>query len=269
DYFDKKKNWLVESQMELSDDEVLKELFQIQEFDPDVAEKKKRKAMERYFDDPEKQGPNERARRQNEREEEEEEEQFRNNNTMPAHDGSLLSGDKGRNQDLNFSTFLTPNRNTDLALPASSLNRFSLSPQGAGSLAPLAPGGARIPKTPETDLRAQEFRKLLEPRAPGMAGMLGVLDPINMHSDATRQELNPVIPRTFSDQNFLSGSPRLDSLPNGNSGIAPPRPNVFDSLNSNAKVLGGSSLAPAVIVPTPPTVMQPKPVILEIPRRKF
>ncbi|MBI4659232.1 MAG: hypothetical protein HY735_10355 [Verrucomicrobia bacterium] len=114
----------------------------------------------------------------------------------------------------------------------------------------------------EKELRAQEFEKLL--KGPRLLPSRNN-DPINSLPDGTRQELNP-IRGTRLDEDSASavkafGAGNLPGLG------APLRPGLFDSFN--AKVLGSSSLAPSIAAPPPSPIMNAKPPVLEIPRRKF
>ncbi len=116
--------------------------------------------------------------------------------------------------------------------------------------------------------RAAEFQKLLQPR--GMLNPLaGPIDPISLQPDATRQEINPILPKRFEDSpSRLGRSDNLDPAqafrPSANIG----RPGSLDVYNP--AMLGASSLSPAIAAPSTPTVIfQPKPAVLEIPRRKF
>jgi len=95
--------------------------------------------------------------------------------------------------------------------------------------------------------------------------LLPNFDPINLQVDTTRQALNPVI------------APRLGELPGGGGDALDPLRNVgstdpgrFSALSDpGARVLGPSSLAPAVAPPAGTPYIQPRPTVLEFPRRKF
>jgi hypothetical protein len=91
-------------------------------------------------------------------------------------------------------------------------------------------------------------------------------DPINLRGDSTRQEINPVYPDPLAD---LTRAPRtveavLDSPTRTVSGG---RPSALDSFN--ARMLGDSSLAPAV-APIPEIRPQDRPAGFgQFPSRKF
>ncbi|MBI4325149.1 MAG: hypothetical protein HY674_07775 [Chloroflexi bacterium] len=126
----------------------------------------------------------------------------------------------------------------------------------------------RLERKRQDQERAAEFQKLLQPR--GMFNPLaGPIDPINLQPDATRQEINPILPKRFEDgSSTLGRSDNLDPArafrPSANIG----RPGSLEVYNP--AMLGASSLSPAITAPSTPTVIfQPKPAVLEIPRRKF
>ena len=133
--------------------------------------------------------------------------------------------------------------------------------------------GSSVPvkKTEEQKAWANEFKQMLEGRAlPGehRSGS-GFGDPINAPlQDASRQPMNPTV---GSSGDFMRPSETRSSFdtlnrPGGMEGIS--RPATMSDMST--KMLGTSSLSPAVIAPPQPTVfVQPKPMVLEIPRRKF
>jgi len=109
-----------------------------------------------------------------------------------------------------------------------------------------------------------EFRKLLNFSGPANP-LTTRLDPIHLGLDATRQELNPVT------------APRLGELP-GAGGDAfnplrainrPPGSRFIGPDDQTAKILGPSSLAPAVSAPADTPIRQPTPTVSEFPKRRF
>ena len=122
--------------------------------------------------------------------------------------------------------------------------------------------------------RDAEFRKLLEPTigaslAPDSLSrnpLGGVLDPVNLSPDLTRQELNPVTPNIAPTLGQGVGARSiLDSTRSLNTAIAGPSPGgLFDGV---ARPLGSSSLSPSLIEPPRPAMPAPQPAMLVIPRR--
>jgi hypothetical protein len=109
-----------------------------------------------------------------------------------------------------------------------------------------------------------EFRKLLNFSGPANPLTTG-LDSIQLGLDPTHLELSPVT------------APRLGELPGiGRDTLNPlraingPPGSRFNGLNDqSAKILGPSSLAPAVSAPSDSPIRQPAPTVLEFPKRKF
>lgn len=109
--------------------------------------------------------------------------------------------------------------------------------------------------------RSDEFRKLLVIQN-GINPLATGFDPINLRSDATRQELNPIIPVGLD--NPLVGAGAL-------AGAGPAAGTGRDGslFDSGATLVGSSSLAPAVPTVAGPSRHLRQPVVLEMPRRKF
>jgi|SRR5436190_3721994 len=121
-----------------------------------------------------------------------------------------------------------------------------------------------VAKARDDRKHTDEFRKLLNFSGPANPLTTG-LNPIPLGLDATRQELNPV------------AAPRLGELP-GAGGDAfnplrainrPPGSRFIGPDDQTAKVLGPSSLAPAVSAPADIPVRQPSPTVSEFPKRRF
>jgi len=104
---------------------------------------------------------------------------------------------------------------------------------------------------------ADEFQKLLavpgaiNPLAPGF-------DPIKLQVNTTGPALNPVTAQRSGTLPPAAGDV-LNPIGSPSSLLADP----------NARVLGQSSLSPAVAAPTETPHTQPKPTVTEFPRRKF
>jgi len=140
--------------------------------------------------------------------------------------------------------------------------------QSPSSLQPLSSSsilGSRFDANHEQKRRTEEFRQLLS--GPSEANPLaGPSDPINaLLSDSTRQSLQPVLPQSSSL--LPAGRPgSLDSL----SGVAGPARSALPGANDfNLRTLGPSSLSPAFLPSPEPRLVQPRPAVLEIPRRSL
>jgi hypothetical protein len=110
----------------------------------------------------------------------------------------------------------------------------------------------------------QEFQQLLRPTKSGLP-LGGPNDPINYLTDTTRKELQPVLPR--KPEETARGKDLRDPLAFQHGLGRGLQHGGFDDLNS--KVLGPSSLAPAIVSPAPPPSVAPRPISFEPPKRKF
>ena len=112
--------------------------------------------------------------------------------------------------------------------------------------------------------RGDDFRRLLA--VPGSLNpLVPGIDPINLHMDTTRQELNPVVAQR-SSQLPGAGSDALE-LRHSISTLEGNRSSPWDG--QSAAILGPSSLSPAAAAPAPAPFTQAKPTVLEFPRRRF
>lgn len=123
----------------------------------------------------------------------------------------------------------------------------------------------RFGRTKEQEDRLSDFQNLLGVQPTLFVDQLR--NTLDSQPDATRRDMNPIF-----------GSPLESSGPSGlnpsslnpfNSGVraAPANSGLFDSFNTRS--LGKSGLNPAMIIPPSVPVFQPKPIVLEIPRRKL
>ena len=170
--------------------------------------------------------------------------------------------------EFNLNSYLHPSQASDmLSRPVNDSLRNFFTPQTMEDPSNQS-SSTRLERKRQDQERAAEFQKLLQPR--GMLNPLaGPIDPISLQPDSTRQEINPILPKRFEDSpSRLGRSDNLDPArafrPSANVG----RPGSLDVYNP--AMLGASSLSPAIAAPSTPTVIfQPKPAVLEIPRRKF
>lgn len=268
-------NWIFETPETLDQEAMLKEIFKIREYDPEKRHQKSMTAAERFFG------------RENERDKD------RKNQFRPGYqrkddrmgqmkaDGEALSSDRYKTSlsssgeeeegdskqpihELNLKNLLHPHRSQEY------LSRFTLDVNGKfvqamnvnRLLDPHLPASAGRNKQQET--RLQEFEKLLGNRN---ALVNPLNDTLSLQQDTTRMEINPTIARRADDYLNEGPSSSPDSF-GGVSAQAPlSRPRILEPFNP--KVLGISSTAPTPLPNGPPVLMQPKPAVLEIPRRRF
>ena len=93
-------------------------------------------------------------------------------------------------------------------------------------------------------------------------------DPINMYTDSTRRDIHPVTSPSWSELGAVSRYDQafLPTAPPGSSGNSRPT-TVLDEMT--AKILGPSSLSPALAVPVEPPRAKPKPNLRESFGRKL
>ena len=121
-----------------------------------------------------------------------------------------------------------------------------------------------VAKSRDDRKHTDEFRRLLNFSGPANPLTTG-LDTIHLGLDANHLEVGPVT------------APRLGELPGiGRDTLNPLRANngppgsPFKGMDDQtAKILGASSLAPAVSAPADSSIRQPAPTLLEFPKRKF
>jgi hypothetical protein len=132
------------------------------------------------------------------------------------------------------------------------------------SLAPVEVGA--MPFTSESLRPPSSIRQLLV--SPDVINPLAEgFDPINLRVDATRQELNPTLPRRgpeiAAESKLKASSPLSEE---GTAGL--PRVSLLETLN--LKSLANPSLSPVVTPPAPPPRSADRPVGFgEFPSRKF
>jgi hypothetical protein len=113
----------------------------------------------------------------------------------------------------------------------------------------------------------REYMQLLHPdKTSAGLPMAGANDPINHMVDTSRSSVQPVTAPTVDE---ISAASKGNGYFGQNSGLVPSRqPTSYDEMLS-VKAFGQSSLSPSMIAPIAPIMAQPKPAVLEIPRRKF
>jgi hypothetical protein len=148
------------------------------------------------------------------------------------------------------------------ALPWASPERPS--PGTAASLLNLNPTSPAV----EAARAPVNIRALLG--TPDGLNPLAISDPINLPVDTTRQAINPITPQRPMDV-ALDRQMDLASQLGLPARAGNDRSSALDEMAS--KLLGPSSLAPAVVVPTAPEVFRPqsptRPGTVQLPARKF
>ena len=229
---DRKKNWIYVRSEDLDRDQKMGEVFGLR--DSSRSDKKPRTALEIFFEDRGQRPTRDRDDQVGANANSRFDNSFESTRTLTAGfllpmDFSGISQSQGRLRD---------SRNSGLSDPLST-----------------GRGGQN---------HADEFQKLLavpgaiNPLAPGF-------DPIKLQVDTTSQTLNPVTAQRPGALQPAAGDV-----------LNPPR-SLSDSIGSpssllgdpNARVLGQSSLSPAVAAPTETPHAQPKPTVTEFPRRRF
>lgn len=138
----------------------------------------------------------------------------------------------------------------------------SLAPRTSFAIAPLfEPPTAGLAKDPLAErIKADDFERILRPSSMS-ASKAPNNDPINSALDTTRQSIQPIAPGGFED---LASTPGLPLSPD-----RPKSPTFMGSLDLPAARPGGSSLNPAFATGANSSWVQPKPAVLEFPKRRF
>jgi hypothetical protein len=127
----------------------------------------------------------------------------------------------------------------------------------------------KLQRERDEEARQAEFSRLLQPRSltPTVGGSFDIL---NRSVDPTRQEANPIAPRTFASPLLGTVQPS-SSLPSASASSSRSQlngPSVAETMNFRSAVvnpLQSSSVAPAPSAPS----FSPAPFVLDIQRRKF
>lgn len=166
---------------------------------------------------------------------------------------------------LNSSSLITKPSGRN-AIGGSSLNS-DLIPRSFGADKDVS-GTFRRTLGSSTDILTPQEQRLkdFEKNALGRIGSGVNVDPMNTLKDATRQPLNPVLGGLSSSPNSGLNTGLSDGgvTPLAGGGI---RSGIIDAFGSRGP--GGSSLSPGFSMPTTSTILQQRPAVLEIPRRKF
>jgi hypothetical protein len=270
---DQKKNWIFSTPSKADSDSALKEMFKVREYKLDEVgtDRRPKSAIDSYFEH-EAEARKEISAKLNARGKDSE----TGNKEADAAESNSIVGlplEQGTRSAISPASELEPGAwarkgSAELGSPISaspgdlnsrnfhSADVLGLPRHGSGS------GPGQFFGQERREQRLEEFQKTIGVINPGRPALLR--DPINLQSDGTRQPLNPVLG---------TGSPGigtgLDTGFRSVGGLAGPggRSSISDLMNSRPP--SGASLSPAVIMPSSPGFMQPRPAVLEIPRRKF
>lgn len=170
-----------------------------------------------------------------------------------------------RRPELNLNSFLTPMQSNEV---------FSASTRGYVQdpflLTDLTRGISqsefgRFGRTKEQENKFRDFQKMIGVQPTLFVDQLK--NALNSQPDVTRKDLNPVRGQVLEGFSPLGVNPFDMSVGVSSTRTAPSSSRVFESFNSRS--LEKASLTPAMIIPPPVPVFQPRPTVLEMPRRKF
>lgn len=261
EYLDKRRNWIYNTPDKLDKGPSVAELFGFRDVKFDVSSNKRSKsAMERDFEEKselKKEGPN---NNRNKRADE------TGSDSNENSDSAREAGDLRENEEpnplipeLSFNTFLYGDRLPDsMARAPGELGKNPFDPQNIANSRLQAKSEE---KQKENERYDKDFQKLLQSRQ--QTSFLQSLDPINTQPDATRREVNPVIGRRTEEAapagiNDLFERKGLSSALGQGPGI-----DAFGRMSAPVTV------SPSFAPPASPLPAGAKPIILEIPRRRF
>lgn len=252
---DQKKNWVYVRSDEVNRSQSVEEMFGVR--DANAAEQKPKTALENFFEDRGQRPVRDRGRNPAE-------EWNRPDPKKNRYSGFDRDGGWSTNASPQFGNRLDSSRTltAGFALPSNLLGiapgeerSDNLHRAGPGDSVSSVWGGKSSP---------DEFRRLLA--VPGSLNPLASgLDSLDLQADTRRQEFNPLAAQRVGAPP-VTGSDALDPLRS----LATPAGSHSSLLEGpNASALGPSSLSPAVSAPAGAPFTQPKPTVLEFPRRKF
>jgi hypothetical protein len=252
---DKKKNWMLENPAEKDPDKVLKEIFGVRETSISGEEKKFKSVQERFFEEGRtgnNSDPNLIRNRRNNRTGAEDDRAFPNQ----LERGSAEITSPASIPELNMNRLLDQGRaNEPLALPRSDFGVRSLRPETG-----MQNDSGSFNRSRENE-RPTGIDHLF---TPGRSLADGLRDPIHLQKDSTRQAINPIVGE-------ISSSSRRFDLPRAigpGESLGATRSGLADQIGPRGGFTD-SSFTPAAVAPAPAPLLQPRPGVLEIPRRVF
>jgi hypothetical protein len=265
---DRKKNWIFDSPNSVDRARAVEEILGVRRYELDNLEKKPKSQVERYYE----------SRKQSARPNDAKQPQDRRQDGLPSNSHEPDPGLAGETDppaaesagiipELNPAPLFNWDAPPDpFAQLGSVLSRSSILPRGLGEAAfgqpriePALP--AQPNAAPRENERSWDLRK-----SALFGGRFG--DPIIDQPDATRAIMNPIsankasVPPPESTQKGLAETPSFNR-----SAPASTRPEFLGP--SQSPVMGAPAFKPPTATPISAPVMQPKPVLLEIPRPKF
>lgn len=271
---DQRKNWMFAKPGESKSS--LNELFGVRENELEPDGKKPKKSIEKFLGDKENQslekGANQSTNSQEGASSTDMDSQFGLRDSR----SSRIFGDGGK-IDKPRQEFNPLTGRLEAAQPSSLTPAIAGLHPGISSLGGMGSRMADAGAAGMVDLRKEQLRRderwnQLFDRggAPDKSPLAGPLDPVNFKTDSTLQPANPIFPTaTRSGLPAMANRPATPDVSRLGFVNAPAvaRPSVLDGLESRS---AGSSLAtPAVILPSSAPLAQPKPAVLEFPRRQF
>lgn len=264
EWYDRKKNWMLNSPSSIDRDKTLREIFGVREYDTSAFSKKPKGDLDRLFDDSSRNSRDDRdSTRSAETDANGQLGQSRSDDaTSRYRTGDDLS--KGNIPSiipaLNPAPLFKWDSSSEIPGQEDSLNRNSILPATLSD--PL------FGQKPLSTLPAQGVNPSLRTFDPMFDPRKGMLtDPINSQVDGTRFAINPTAARrSAASLSDSSSSSTVEPMVGFASPALSSRPDIF---NSSRGVPGAAGFSPNPLPPAGSQVVVPKPAILEIPRPRF
>lgn len=267
EWLDQQKNWIFDNQP--ADKKMLEAGKEETDSFFDGSNGKSKKTVEKYFENLQKERENaEKNLKLNARDINPYFDSLENKNEL-----SNVAKESGRlNMGLIEKSSRTPQNGWD-ALKSSSMSNVKLGsiPEAQEPISTSLTGEgltAREERIRQERLQAdREYLQLFRADKSLVGVPSGPNDPINQMVDTSRSSVQPVTAPTLDE---IGGS--VKSQGNGffgqNANAAMPRPSSLDEVLS-VKAFGASSFSSPAFNMSAPVIIQPKPAVLEMPRRKF
>jgi len=268
EFMDRKRNWIYDSPNNLDRDKALQEIFGVRKYEFNGFQKENKSAVDRYFDSTKnKKGPNGTDTKdpwaQNGRSTKNELDPA---GRLSAKEDSPAAESSGIIPELNPAPLFNWDNGPDaISRAGNGLSRSSILPRGLGE-----PGFGQknlIQPAAQTAPAPREFERTWDVRKSPLMGSR-FADPINDQQDATRVLMNPTSVKKASVPPPESSQGRLgEPSAFGSSFPASTRPDFLGP--GRDKPLGAPGFGTPAAAPASTPMLQPKPVVLEIPRPHF